>query len=127
MELALQCGLRLEDHVREYTSLFDAAQNGRVKLVNILLKYGSNITGEFYFNQETPVSIAAFCLSRSIVETYTKHMEEEFAVELTEVRSDLICTHPTYSACVHDVISLYNRSILRVRKVGLRKCVGRDE
>jgi hypothetical protein len=56
----LKMGARLEEHEREYTPLFTAAERGQLELVQLLLKYGANITGEFYFNMESSLSIAAF-------------------------------------------------------------------
>lgn len=60
VEALLKMGARIEDHEREYTPLFTAAENGNLNMVQLLLTYGSNITGEFYFNNETALSIAAF-------------------------------------------------------------------
>lgn len=62
----IKIGARIEDHEREYTPLFTAAEAGHVETVDLLLKYGANITGEHYFNSETAFSIAAFKLCCNI-------------------------------------------------------------
>lgn len=59
-EFFIQIGALLETHAREYTHLFVAAESGYPEMVELLLQYGSNITGEFYFNKETAWSIADF-------------------------------------------------------------------
>lgn len=59
-EFLIQLGAKIEQHERDYTPLFTAAENGSVKIVELLIKYGSNLTGEFIFNSEDSLSIAAF-------------------------------------------------------------------
>ena len=65
VKLLLQAGAVIEEHSREYTPTFTAAQDGAVNVVPLLLQRGSNLRGEFDFNKETALSIAAhsFCTS----------------------------------------------------------------
>lgn len=61
VEALLKMGARVEDKDdRDKTALFTAAEKGMLAIVRLLLKYGGNITGEFYFNGEDALSIAAF-------------------------------------------------------------------
>lgn len=71
-EFLLKHGARIEIHEREYTPSFLAAENCKPKIVELLLKYGSNINGEFYFNDENALSIAAFKFCNFFVQLLKK-------------------------------------------------------
>ena len=62
VDLLLQSGAVIEKHSRCYTPTFTAAQDGAVNVVPLLLQRGSNMRGEFDFNEETALSIAAHVL-----------------------------------------------------------------
>ncbi|MFN7096858.1 MAG: ankyrin repeat domain-containing protein, partial [Gammaproteobacteria bacterium] len=56
----LEYGALLENTTEDdKTPLFYAAEQGLSNIVHLLLNAGSNLTGEFYFNKEIPLSIAA--------------------------------------------------------------------
>ena len=64
---AVQCligalRLGLEAHVREYTPLFTAAEEGFADMVELLVDVDANLLGEFTFNAETGTSIATWKL-----------------------------------------------------------------
>lgn len=58
----IDSGASLEFHQRKYSPLFVAAEKGWLEIVRLLLQRGGNLTGEFDFNKETVLSIAAFKL-----------------------------------------------------------------
>ena len=74
----LNLGVRIEDHEREYTPLFTAAEKGHFEMVKLLLKYGANLTGEFHFNKETALSISAskFC------HIFQSFLEDEYLLRI---------------------------------------------
>ena len=76
MRLLIDHGVLIERTERKYNALFHAAQEGRLTTVNLLLKYGANLTGEFDFNKETAWSIAAFKLLHCLIHT----VDHELAV-----------------------------------------------
>ena len=59
---ALRLGMHLEAHVREYTTLFTAAEEGFADMVELLVDVDANLLGEFTFNAETGTSIATWKL-----------------------------------------------------------------
>lgn len=61
--------------INDKTPLFTAAENGQSALVRVLLSAGSNITGEFYFNCETALSIAGFKVADQ-VNTLFRNLEQ---------------------------------------------------
>ena len=87
-EALLKMGARLEDHEREYTSLFTAVENGRLSMVKLLLKYGANITGEFHFNKETALSISAykFCME---FQQFLSNKLEQFSLSDKELAHEM--------------------------------------
>lgn len=93
-EYLIKIGARIEDHEREYTPLFTAAEAGHVETVYLLLKYGANITGEHYFNSETAFSIAAFklcCNIYSLISNETLDgFERYFSYEMVELKDKII-------------------------------------
>lgn len=74
----LSIGANVELHSREYTPLTHAVENGHKNIVKLLLSHGANIRGEFYFNHETPYSIAARKVSSDERLQY-KHLQVNLA------------------------------------------------
>lgn len=62
----LDHGATIEQATRKYTPLFIAAEGGHYEAVRALLWRSCSLRGEFTFNNETPLSIAAFKLVVSV-------------------------------------------------------------
>lgn len=88
-ENLLKMGAKIEDHEREYTPLFTAAENGDLAMVKLILKYGANLTGEFYFNKETSLSVAGFKFC-DIFQHFLKANFHFFPNELQEAAKELL-------------------------------------
>ena len=88
--LLLRYGAMLENHTRKYTALFVAAEEGALRMVPLLLQLGSNIVGEFDFNDETAISIAAFKFCGTVSHLLTKHETVRAAARSSIGGADLV-------------------------------------
>lgn len=77
IKFLLDRGAMIELAEREKTSLYEAAEAGEFELVKLYLQYGSNITGEFYFNAETALSIAAFKIANYCIHAFRPFLHNQ--------------------------------------------------
>lgn len=97
LHFLLKRGARLEDHERNYTALFKSSENIAFEILQLLLKHGANITGEFDFNKETSLSITAFKFCHSFLNFLLEVDFESFILKRLRKEAEELAKDPAHA------------------------------